>query len=82
VSDAPRYRDYPIDPGYAAPDFEPVESVVVMKTDDGWEAVWGAGTLLGEFQGSREDAIAWALQRSTNCWVYSEELRDVVRYKP
>jgi hypothetical protein len=53
-----------------------------MKTADGWEAVWGADSLLGEFQGTREDAIAWALQRSTNCWVYSEELKDVVRYNP
>ena len=87
MSDGRRYRDYlPPDWTPAKPPTQQapsIESVVVMKTADGsWEAVWGADSLLGEFQGTREDAIAWALQHSTNCWVYSEELHDVVRYHP
>lgn len=84
----PRYQDYlpppgatpavvgtPVDPATPHED-----SVVVMKNRDGqWHAVWqGPAAPLGEFNGSREDAIEWARQRSPRCWVYSEEHDDVL----
>jgi hypothetical protein len=60
-----------------------MDSTVVMKMHDGsWHAVWRAETLLGEFDGTREAAIDWARSRSPRCWVYSEELGDVVPLSP
>jgi hypothetical protein len=84
VSDQRRYRDYlPPDSMPAQPpteDVRPAESAVVMKMSDGsWHAVWQGDTLLGEFDGTREEAVAWARSRSSRCWIYSEELGDLVR---
>src|SRR6185437_4621484 len=70
VSDQRRYRDY-LPPGSmpAQPpteDVRPAESAVVMRMSDGsWHAVWQGDTLLGEFDGTREEAVAWARSRSS-----------------
>jgi hypothetical protein len=60
-----------------------MDSTVVMKMHDGsWHAVWKGDVLLDEFDGTREAAIDWARRRSVRCWVYSEELADVVLLPP
>jgi hypothetical protein len=82
----PRYRDYitqpPGQPSPAEPDPTSQDSTVVMKMRDGtWYAILqrqGAASALDEFTGTRQDAIDWARQRARECWVYSEELGDVV----
>ncbi|TDV51066.1 hypothetical protein [Actinophytocola oryzae] len=64
-----------------APGAVPAEdTTVVTKLRDGrWHAVWqGAYRLLAEFDGTRDEAVAWARARSPRCWVYDEELGDVV----
>jgi hypothetical protein len=75
----PRYQDYvagPPQPALAEPS---LDSAVVVKLRDGtWHAVWQSDRLLGEFDGTREEAVEWARARSTRCWVYSEELGDLV----
>jgi hypothetical protein len=79
----PRYRDYLSTPEKSAPSVPNPEfrdSTVVMKTRGGsWHAIWqGEEAVLDEFDGTQQDAIDWARQRSARCWVYSEELGDVV----
>jgi len=85
----PRYRDYLRSPSPAQPpadegDPDVPESTVVVKLSDGsWHAIWQSKDgLLGEFDGTEPDAIAWARQRSTRCWVYSEAVGDLVLLDP
>jgi hypothetical protein len=61
-----------------------MDSTVVRKMTDGsWHAVWRRESrLLAEFDGPRQDAIDWARSRSPHCWVYSEELGDVMLLNP
>ena len=57
--------------------------MMVMKMHDGsWHAVWQGATLLGEFDGARQEAIDWAPQPVAECWVYAEELGEVVPLSP
>lgn len=81
----PRYRDYLSTSEWpesgrqaSTPEFR--DSTVVMKTRSGsWHAIWqGRDSVLDEFDGTEQDAIDWARQRSARCWVYSEESGDVV----
>jgi hypothetical protein len=55
-----------------------------MKMRDGtWHAIWqGEHSVLDEFDGTEQDAVDWARRRSARCWVYSEELGDVVLLDP
>jgi hypothetical protein len=61
-----------------------MDSTVVMKMTDGsWHAVWRHGSgVLAEFDGPRQRAIDWARSRSPRCWVYSEELAEMVPLSP
>jgi len=79
----PRYRDYlaDMDEAAAVPGSGPgFVSTVVMKFSDGtWHAVWQGDELLGEFDGTRDQAIAWARSRAADRrFIYSEELGDLV----
>lgn len=84
----PLYRHYLSTPEVAKPDFAPsleaIGSVVVVSNRRGsWNAVWqGETSALGEFEGTKQDAIDWARQRSDRCWVYSEELDKMVLLDP
>jgi hypothetical protein len=49
-----------------------------------WHALWegeaNSSQPLGEFDGTYEEALAWAkARRPTETWVYDLELRDIVR---
>lgn len=58
---------------------ESSDLVVVMRfSGEHWHAVWqGMDAALGEFDGTKDEAIAWARQRAARCLVYSEETGDV-----
>jgi len=84
-----RYRDYLTSADIARPpadepDREIPESSVVVKRGDGtWHAVWqGKDGLLGEFDGTEQDAIEWARRKSTRCWVWSDAAGDLVLLDP
>lgn len=50
-----------------------------------WGAVWqggGENKPLGEFDGGRDEAIAWARQRSNLIMIFSEKAQDLVRLPP
>ncbi|CRK55992.1 hypothetical protein [Alloactinosynnema sp. L-07] len=50
-----------------------------LRDEDVWHAVWhGEHDALGEFDGTREDAIRWARDRSSRCLIFSEETSDLV----
>ncbi|MGQ0837852.1 hypothetical protein [Actinokineospora sp.] len=89
----PRYRDYLSSPGDLDPqgsvhredhvhDDRPFEDSVVigrLRGQDVWHAVWqGEREALGEFDGTRTEAIAWARDKSPRCLIYSEAAGDVV----
>jgi hypothetical protein len=83
---AQRYRDYlqsgqPSEVRHGSNRGSFQDSVVVMKTRAGlWHAVWqGETSVLGEFDGTKAEAVDWARERSSRCWVYSEEHDDLIR---
>lgn len=79
-----RYPSYmPPDPEWAEePDhFEdegPSITIGCIAARDVWQAVWGDRQLLGEFEGTRTDAIAWARERCETIRIYSLTKRDIV----
>lgn len=78
----PRDRDYLTSPEVAEPpidESDATERVFVMLLRDGtWHASWQGRELLGEFDGTRAEAVAWARERCERVLVYSEELGDLV----
>jgi hypothetical protein len=45
-----------------------------------FHAVWqGKAGLLGEFDGTKEEAIAWAKERSSRCFLYTRAAGDLER---
>lgn len=64
------------------PHFE--DEVFVMDNGDGtWGASWqGEMAVLGEFDGTEADAVAWARGRCSRVWVYSHELGDMTLMYP
>lgn len=63
-------------------DFSPTVTIVYFADDDTWQAVWGGRELLGEFEGTREEAIAWARERCDTIRIYSLSEGDIVDLGP
>jgi hypothetical protein len=59
-------------------DFSPSVTIMYIADDDVWRAVWGGRHFLGEFEGTREDAIVWARDRCKIIRIYSLSERDIV----
>jgi len=83
----PRYQDYLSPPDVesaepehrVSPPFE--ETVVIMKLrgQEVWHAVWqGEHDALGEYDGTREEAIRWARTKPCRCLIFSEEASNWV----
>ena len=53
-----------------------------IADEDAWQAVWGDRQQLGEFEGTREEAIAWARERCEVIRIYSMSERDIVKLGP
>jgi hypothetical protein len=79
-----RYRDYLTSDKVAqpsdGPDVDIADSAVVAELGDGsFHAVWqGRAGLLGEFDGTREEAVAWARRRSKRCFLYTRAPGDLM----
>lgn len=69
--DPPDHLDNPDDEG-------PSITIMYVDDEDVWEAVWGDKKLLGEFAGTREQAIAWARERCGTIRIYSLTKRDII----
>lgn len=63
-------------------DFSPSVTIMYIADEDVWQAVWGDRQLLGEFEGTREEAIAWARKRCDIIRIYSLTKRDIVELAP
>ncbi|HEX8093617.1 hypothetical protein [Jatrophihabitans sp.] len=63
-------------------DFSPTVTIVYFADEDTWQAVWGGRQQLGEFEGTREEAIAWARERCDTIRIYSLIQRDIVDLAP
>jgi hypothetical protein len=60
----------------------PSISIMYIADEDVWQAVWGDRQQLGEFEGTREEAIAWARERCETIRIYSLTERDIVDLGP
>jgi hypothetical protein len=80
----PSYRDPSVGwvEGGFDPSVPPYITIMNFAPAKEWHAVWfGPGIrdgLHGEFDGSREDAIAWSRQRCTDILIWSPEHQDVI----
>jgi hypothetical protein len=63
-------------------DFSPTVTIMYFADDDTWQAVWGGRQQLGEFEGTREEAIAWARERCDTIRIYSPIEDDIVELGP
>ncbi|HST47721.1 hypothetical protein [Jatrophihabitans sp.] len=63
-------------------DFSPTVTIMYFADDDTWQAVWGGREQLGEFEGTREEAIAWARERCNTIRIYSPSEGDIVDLVP
>jgi hypothetical protein len=57
----------------------------ILRQYDGpglWRAIWGQKKVLGDFTGTREQAIAWARERCDTILIYSPALDDMVELGP
>lgn len=63
-------------------DFSPTVTIMYFADEDTWQAVWGGRQQLGEFEGTREEAIAWARERCDIIRIYSPAEDDIVDLGP
>ena len=63
-------------------DFTPSVTIMYIADDDVWQAVWGDRQQLGEFEGTRDAAIAWARERCNFIRIYSLSEQDIVDLEP
>jgi hypothetical protein len=63
-------------------DFSSSVTIMYISDEASWQAVWADRNLLGEFEGTREAAIAWARERCEIIRIYSLTERDVVDLGP
>jgi hypothetical protein len=83
-----RYPSFmPPDPEWAeqpdhVDDEGPSITIMYIADEDVWQAVWGDRQQLGEFQGTRDEAITWARERCETIRIYSLSEQDIVDLRP
>jgi hypothetical protein len=60
----------------------PSATIMYIADEDVWQAVWGDRQQLGEREGTRQEAIAWARERCETIRIYSLAERDIVDLGP
>jgi hypothetical protein len=70
------------EPGEDSIDFRPSVTIMYIADEGVWQAVWGDRHELGEFEGTREEAIAWARERCETIRIYSLAEHDIVDLGP
>lgn len=63
-------------------DFSPTVTIMYFADEGIWQAVWGGREQLGEFAGTREEAVAWARERCDTIRIYSPSENDIVELRP
>jgi hypothetical protein len=63
-------------------DFSPSVTIMYIADEDVWQAVWGDRQQLGEFEGTRDQAIAWARERCETIRIYSLSEGGIVDLEP
>ena len=81
---APQRRDYGFngvapepDRSDASPDFVSIMPSDMWHMAGLWTATWNGVALLGEFEGTHDEAVAWARERSEIVYLFSVVTDDV-----